>query len=439
MFKSLDRKKIYEGSNLAYSFEFYSPIRKRDLASKFAKVLGKKVKWFSEVTEGLDASPDSFILSPIHSSNSKCFELKTGFMPYQDAIHTFLKVFNLIEHLGYTDDRNRVEVKINLNSKELDLPYSIDKLNQFKYLLELDEKSLLELWNVENEKQLVYSEQLKFIQPKTPYYTRITSSVVEKMDPTLFNFPKSEFFSHDFSNLGKGYVSVKYIGGKDYQKKKNESVNSINLIIERVYDTLIKNYEYSDSEKQKIKELVESYSDSIESTKSYYNLKSTYPNINVYVDLSNSNYLIESNYERFREKLFQIIVLGGVTEGVINFDTNRKKFQVKGAHIQRGILVEDFEFFECNIMADAKNCLFENCTIRNSKLEECYILSNNFIKSSKIIECSYTGKNNEISSSFIDNSESKMISAELRSCLVKNGVFSLDSRIDESTKILKSK
>ena len=35
---------MYDNSSLSFMFEFKSPIRRRDLASKFSKNLGKKVK-----------------------------------------------------------------------------------------------------------------------------------------------------------------------------------------------------------------------------------------------------------------------------------------------------------------------------------------------------------------------------------------------------------
>ena len=43
MYKELDKREIYENALISFSFEFKSPIRRRDLASKLSKNLGKKV------------------------------------------------------------------------------------------------------------------------------------------------------------------------------------------------------------------------------------------------------------------------------------------------------------------------------------------------------------------------------------------------------------
>jgi hypothetical protein len=257
------------------------------------------------------------------------------------------------------------------------------------------------------------------------------------MSPVEFNFPTSDFFANDFSELGHGNLIVKYIGGKDYTKKRKESVNTINLIIEHLYNTLSNNWKYSDTEKRKISKIVESYRGAILNTKNYLNFKSKYENIDLYVDLNNNKFLIDSHYTKIREKIFKLIVGGEITEAIINYDTERGAIQIKNAKINKSILIENIEFYSCIIEADAKNCLFNNCDIVNSKICESTIHSNNIIKNSKVIDCLYSGGITEIKSSFIDNGNRKIINANLSECLVYSGIFSAQSTIDKNTKIIK--
>ena len=98
--------------------------------------------------------------------------------------------------------------------------------------------------------------------------------------------------------------------------------------------------------------------------------------------------------------------------------------------------MEGVEFFNCTIEGDIKNCLFENCIIKNSKLEGCTIYSNNMVTFSKLIDCDYLGESNEITSSFLDNPDAKTINANLTECLVNRGKFTLNSEIDKSTKVI---
>jgi hypothetical protein len=110
--------------------------------------------------------------------------------------------------------------------------------------------------------------------------------------------------------------------------------------------------------------------------------------------------------------------------------------QIKGAELRRSILLEGIEFYECTVEGDVKGCLFENCIVRNSKLSECTIFSNNRIKFSKLIDCDYLGESNEVVSSFLDNPDTKMINADLKECLVNRGKVTLNSEIDKSTLII---
>ena len=437
MYKELDKSKVYENSNLSFVFEFKSPVRRRDLASKLSKNLGKKVQWFKGVDETFKASKEVFKLSNKYNANTKTFVFETGFMQYQDAIHTMLKTMNLVDHFGYTDDRCEVKVNVNINEKRIDSGVHISKLNKFKYLIGLNEESILEDWNTgSTERHKINQNQYFHVHAKDPYNTVISSSLVERMDPHVFNFPTSDFFGHDFSSLNEGFLTINYIGGTDYQKRKNEAVSTINSVVSRLYETLESNYQYKSDEKRKIERIVEEYKSVVKATRTPLSLRSNYPNINLYYDLKGMDYLIEANYTIFREKIFELLVFGGVKIADINYDNIRKVVQVKDATINKNVILENFEFYNCIVEADTKNCLFSNCTIRNSKLNECDIISNNYIKNSKVLECKYQGSGNEITNSYIDNDPKNMIDATLKNCLVNKGSFRISSEIDKDTVIL---
>jgi len=438
MFKSISNKEIYDNSSLSFVFEFFTPLNKREAAAKFARALGKHVKWFMDIEKGNEPTYESFTVAPRYSNGYKEITLSTGFLPYQEAVHMFLKTMNVIESIGYTTDRCSVKTRIRIDESTLKLPIKLDKLNKFKYLLGINEEELFNLWPVQqNENRKLYQNHLNFIQPRDIYNTVVTERFIERMDPTEFKFPESDFFANDFSELGEGNLVINYIGGKDYTKKKKEAVSAINLVIEHLFTTLSSNYSYTAEEKRKINTIVNEFKTSIDGTRNYFNFKMLYPNISVYIDLKDDPRIVEANYTILREKVFKLIVGGGITDATINYDSRRKAVQVKDAVLKKSILIEGIEFYQCQIEADAHLCLFEGCTIKYSKLQECTIFSNNIIKGSKIINCDYLGGENEISMSYLDNSETKMINAELKECLVNRGKFTINSTIDKSTKIIK--
>ena len=65
-------------------------------------------------------------------------------------------------------------------------------------------------------------------------------------------------------------------------------------------------------EKRKIERIVEEYKTTVKATKHPMDLKANYPDINIYYNLKSMAYLIESNYHHFREKIFELLVFGGV-------------------------------------------------------------------------------------------------------------------------------
>ena len=304
-------------------------------------------------------------------------------------------------------------------------------------MISLNEKRLFELWpQPENENRLIYQNHFQYVQPKRLYDMILTESIVERGDSIELNFPESDFFATDFSQLASGKLNINYISGKDYIRKKKEAVETLNIIIEHLYDTLTENYTYSNQEKIKISEMVRDFRSAIDSTRSVLGFRAGFPEIDLYVDLSQATHLLEAVYPQIREKLFRLIIGGGITEATVNYDTRRGRLQIKDAKIKRSILLEGVEFFGCEIEGDVKNCLFENCVIRNSKLEGCSILSNNSVKFSKLLDCDYLGESNDITSSFLDNPDAKTINANLTECLVNRGKFTLNSEIDKSTTII---
>jgi hypothetical protein len=438
MFKSIESAHLYENSYLSFEFEFFSKLNKREAAAKLARALGKKVKWANDSIQ-VKPTLKTFTLCPTYSNGYKENTLSTGFMPYHEAVHMFLKISNIIDSIGETNDRCSVKTRIRLDESTLLLSSPVNKLNKFKYLLTLNESKLFELWpDLINENKKVPHSYLYFIRPRDLYNTIVTESFIERMDPVEFSIPESDFFATDFSEINEGQLIINYISGKDYTKKKKEAVQTINLVIENLYKTLSENYSYSIDERRKISSIVNEFKDIVESTRSYFNFKMKYPELSLYIDLKSDQYLIESHYPIIRNNLFKLISGGGLTEAVINYDTRRKALQIKDAKIEKNILIEGVEFYQCEIFTDAKNCLFEGCEISNSKLVECTIFSNNTIEGSKLIECDYLGGANQIALSFLNNSNQKMINAELVECLVYNGVFSLDSTIDSKTKIINS-
>lgn len=436
MYNSIDNKHIYDNTNIGFSFQYYSPLKRDKFARKLSGYLGKTVI-VKESSDDLSFTDGTIYITPEHSGGFKMSKIDTGLMPYNEAIHIMLKCMNFMNENAVTDKRTNMNIKLSLNETDLDLKYGLESINTFKYVLTLNENKIFDLWpSTGSEKQKIYQNRAIFIYPKMLYTSTLTTSLLEKMNPLEYKFPRSSYFGSDFSKVDDGYVLLKYAGGKNYPKKTDEAVELINLIAEHLYNTLNNNWSYTADERRKVQRLLEDYKKVVSSTKVYENFVNEYPDIELYIDLRRDKHMIESNYPQFRDKLFELIACCDMKKAIVNYDTHRRRLQVKGTTIKKGFSLSDIDFFESRIEADVEHCLFENCIIRNSNVSECELLSNNDVKYSRVVECLYSGQNNDIKSSYLNNPDNDLINADLINCIVENGNFTPSSTVDEKTELL---
>ena len=429
MTQELENSEIYKKSEISFRFEFKSPIRRRDLASKLSNNIGKKVKLFKGVDESFIPTHDTYKLSNKYSENSKTFVFETGFIAYSEAIQVMLRSMNIIDYFGYTDDRCEMSANIKLNEKD------VSKINKLKFIMKLNESNILNEWNdTDSERHKVNYNIL--IDIKDPFTAVISNKLIERLDSRFFNVEHSDFYGTDFSNIGKGYITTSYIGGKKYQKKTKEALKTINKVIIAFNESVLNRFEYTQKERTNIEHILEYYRKAVHNTKNHRVFKESYPNIKLYVDLMEFDHLLEAYYNNFRDKIFELVSKGDIEDGYINYDNDRKIIQVKDAIIKNRIQIKNVEFYNCVIEADVTDCMFSSCIIKHSNLNNCDILNNNYIKSSKVIECKYHGYANEISNSYVDNERSGLINADLVNCVVKYGKFTSESTIDSDTLLL---
>ena len=436
MYNKIENKFLFDNTNVGFSFQFFSPLNRKKIASKLSKYLGKNVIPLNN-KKNIKFIDETVYVSPEFSGGYKMNRIDTDLMPYHSAIHTMLKCMNFINEYGFTNNRSNMNIKVSLNEMDLNLKYKLENLNKFKYILNLKESEIFKMWpETSSEKEKIYQSKAMFIYPKELYSSRLSGSLLEKANPMEYNFPESSHFGTNFSKLRDGYISIKYAGGKNYQKKKDETIELINYVSKHLYETLSNNNSFDINEKRKIEKLLEKYQNVIDSTKSYDIFKHSYPDIHVYVDLKKHNFLIESNYKSIRNKLFELISCCEMEKAIVNYDTKRQRIQVKDARVKKGFSLNNMDFFDCYIEADINECLFENCIIRNSTLTDSMVYSNNDIKYSKLYKCKYGGYLNEIKSSYIDSDPNDIINANLSNCIVLHGNFSQESKIDNKTELI---
>ena len=61
------------------------------------------------------------------------------------------------------------------------------------------------------------------------------------------------------------------------------------------------------------------------------------------VDLRADEQILRTFFNNFRDVLYDIIIENGVTEGLVNYDSNLGKFQLKDCKSGRAYLLKDYD------------------------------------------------------------------------------------------------
>jgi hypothetical protein len=213
-----------------------------------------------------------------------------------------------------------------MNEFDLGLKERLQYLNVFKYILNLDEAKIFEMWpSAKSRIQKVYKTSVLNVFPKNKFISETALNYSKPGSPLDFAYPHSKYFGLNFDKLSQGYLEVRYAGGAGYEKRRSDATNLINYISESVYSALSKNSEYSLDEQKKINDIMKSQKEKVGSLKTYENFKKSFKDIELLVDLKDDPRIIESNYENFRESLFDLITFGNMKKGMVNLDTKTSR------------------------------------------------------------------------------------------------------------------
>lgn len=435
MYTDLNMRPIFDNVSMGFSFEFFSPLSKKQLASKLSAATRKKIVYSYMYPKSDSVAENTVKLYPNFFGGFKMNKIKTAIMPYSESIQTALNIMNFIDEYGHTNYKCRMDMDIQMDSEKLEID-KVSRINVLKLMLNIDEGSILEYWNRDNPER-AYKNSISYIYPKNVFLSEIDSTIIEKLSRYEFRFPKSKYFGLDLDRISENLINVRYVSGKHYQKKKDKVVSLVNDIVEKVYYTLKYNNEFSDSENTKMVRTMKEQRNVIMSLKTYENFKINYPDINIYVDLKqNDEYLKSIKYNDIKQKIFELMVYGGIDRGEINFDSDRGAIQIKNTRVKNGFFLEGVEFYDSYIEGDIKNCKFYMCEIRNSKLDDCTFFNSNNIKYSYINECAFHGVDNKIRGSYVKNSPELLIEADIQSSVIRSGTLSSNAVVDADTEIL---
>jgi len=425
-----DKYQALSSSVLGFEFEFFSEMVRGRIVESLSKMLGKKVVLSDKYHSKIPVSADSFKLEPDYSGGSKMNELITGPMPYGEAIPVLIKVLKWIEANGWTTDRCAFQFSISFDPHDRKLE-KMERLDRMKFILGIDEGIVYSSFG--NRTNNVYAKSLKKIVPVNKF------SILENIttiDPRLFKLPGEKYYGANFTKLQDGYVEIRYLGGKDYQKKINPILEVTDYVTLLLHDILSGKKVYEKEDVQKLQEMMRQHTKVVRSFSNPDSFFMNYPDFHVLVDLKGYEENIKTYWSHIREKIFDLIVEGGIQACFFNYDTSIGRFQIKDAKSKNGLILKDVDIFDSVV----KNGKLENCNlygtqVKNSELYDCKLVFGNKLFDSKF-QNSIADYGNLLENCYIDCPQ-QMVDCEVKGGVLRKADLGRNSLISEQTEKVK--
>lgn len=434
MILDIKNREHVESAQFVFTVDFFSNKTIQQLAEKAQTSLHRTVEIGATRDAWKPIEENGARITNLYNNGFKMKRLTVGPVYYYEGVNALLKSFKFIEENGYTNEL--CKAKINLGFSKMNEGARVPQLNKFKFLLNFNEAKAFELWPQEIRSSKIYKHSVNLIYPKNKFIAEATVPSGSYSSQMEFSFPRSKQFGIDFDRISEGFITVKYIGGKDYEKKSTQAIELLNLIIESLFTTLKSNSVYSDTERAKIKEILTEQKSHLSGLKSYSTFETKYPLIKLTMDLDPRPEVLSAKFNLVREKLFDLVTYGGLVRGQVNYNSDTNQVEVLEGRIKNGFNLSNIIFIDSSIQAEVSGCTLMNCKVRSSRLLECTLVDKNDIRYSSLSDCNFNQSGiNTIQQSTIKGKPNMQVSANLTECLVVGSPLAYHATKDSKTEI----
>jgi len=426
---NIQEQKILNSLVIGFEFEIYSNLTRKEIAKSIGPVIKKKIIIGDVYHSETPLSNGEVKLEPDFSGGFKMTEIITSPMPYTEAIAVMTKVLGWIRDNGYTDEKCALHINISFDEFKIDLKNKLMFVNKLKYILGFDEQFIYDRFP--KRKNSMYARSINQILPINKFVFNENIAQIHKEN---YRLPNEKYYGINFSKLSKNYFEVRYCGGRGYEKKAHDLVQIINYIGTFTYNTLQDNYTYSDSDLARLKLVIVDHKKVVSSFSDMEAFFYHYPNIKLFVDLRGDSQVIKTFYPALREKLFDLIVNCGMRKGMLNYDADVGKYQLKDAIIQKGFDVKELEIFDSKIQGNILGCDLYRCVISNSHVADSNLYNGNIVTRSKIISTPFHAYN-EAHDCYIDNKKN-VINGKVVAGIIRSGEIGPLAKVSKETEVI---
>ena len=282
MILDIKNREQVESAQFVLTVDFFSNKSIQQLAEKAKSALHRDIEVGATRDAWKPLQENGARLTNLYNNGFKMKRMTIGPVYYYEGVNALLKSFKFIEDNGYTNEL--CKVKIDLGFSKMNEGARIPQLNKFKFLLNFNEAKAFELWPQESRSSKIYKHSINLIYPKNKFIAEATVPSGSYSSQMEFSFPRSKQFGINFDRISEGFVTIKYIGGKDYEKRNTQAVELLNLVIETLFSTLKSNSIYSDRDREKIKEILTEQKSHLTALKSYATFETKFPLIKLSMD-----------------------------------------------------------------------------------------------------------------------------------------------------------
>lgn len=426
MYSNEQLNAIYS-SKIGFEFEFFANEDIQKAKESVANALNKKVRIEEKAHSEFAPTADVFKMEPDNSGGTGMIELVTGSLPFVESKLILAKMLKWIRENGSTNDRCSIHVNISFDGKKLGPTANMTKLDIGKFVLNFDEDKVYEAFP--NRKDSVYAKSIKFIIP----LSGMTQPSPERALWKNYMFVNEKYYGINFTKIPKGYIEFRYLGGADYEKKYSTILSMMEHFITSLYETL-DNPGYSPEDIKRLNLVLEKHRGVIQSYKTYEKFKEVYPNITLLVDLQSSKQIVQMYYPKIRDKVFELLTKADMDSGLINYDSDTGKMQIKDADLKRCFEITGVDIVECKVKGNIKGCDIFDSEIHDASLFESNVFGGSTVTGCKV-EDSYVSRNVIVDNCYVFGHRG-VFSGEMVGGIFRQGRATKFASFSESTEII---
>lgn len=428
------KEQILDSMKVGFEFEFFSKMSRDGIAKSIGQNCKKKITVPKEVSgfnktkikvhSDFKPTADSWKLEPDLSGGDKMNELVTGPIPYKEARIQLIRILNWIKDNGWTSKKTGIHINISYQNQKLGSKNTILTMNPLKLCLEFDEEFIYKRFPKRRDN--VYAKSIKQIYPANKFYTNDNTNSI---NPGEFLVPNTKYYGINFLKQRKDYLEFRYLGGADYEKMTNKILEILEYICLTLH-TVVENTAFNEEDLNKLSNIVRKHKKIVSSFSDFKDFVVNYPNIKLMVDLDGREGTIETFYMSImRDKIYELIAKCGMRKGLINYDRDIGKLQIRDAILTQCDDLSDIQIINCKVEGIFYNCDFYNCTIEDSHLNDSKLMRTNKVFRCKVNKTTVP-MTNEIEESYIDCKDLQ-ISGHLTRCIIRNGEVSYLAKLED--------